>query len=61
MLLAPQEGSDDTGFSGVWAVLDMDGDGKPDLAETADPSQSTLTVWGGNNGSPYWKVYRASP
>ncbi len=38
-----------------WATLDVDGDRKPDLVQTADPE--TGYVWD-STGSPHWKVFR---
>jgi hypothetical protein len=40
-----------------WATLDVDGDRKPDLVQTADPA--TGYVWD-EGGDPYWKVFRNS-
>jgi hypothetical protein len=37
-----------------WVTIDMDGDGRPDLVHTVDPS--TGRVWDAT-GSPHWKVY----
>jgi len=66
----PPHGTDAYGYNGVtsywnldtsaWASLDMDGDGRPDLVDTIDPSVP-YTVWGGNGASSFWKVYRAVP
>ncbi|CAN5899494.1 hypothetical protein BH11MYX4_BH11MYX4_67110 [soil metagenome] len=44
--------------TGIWATVDIDGDGLPDLVSTAgggDPASSP--VWGGD-GAAYWKVHR---
>ncbi len=39
-----------------WDVIDVDGDGNPDLVHTANPSSASATVWGSPN-SDQWKVY----
>jgi hypothetical protein len=38
-----------------WLTMDIDGDGRADLVQTADPG--TGTVWD-PTGAPYWKVFR---
>jgi hypothetical protein len=43
-----------------WTTFDIDGDGKPDLVQTADTGSTTVRVWG-NSAAPFWKVYRATP
>ncbi|MGC4114806.1 MAG: VCBS repeat-containing protein [Myxococcales bacterium] len=39
------------------AVLDMDGDGRPDFVDSADESGGSTAVWG-SGGQQYWKVYK---
>ena len=40
-----------------WSTIDLDGDHRPDLVWTADPSHvDTKSVWGGTT-SPHWKVF----
>lgn len=41
--------------SSQWITLDIDGDRRPDLVQTADPASGS--VWDAD-GSPYWKVFR---
>lgn len=41
--------------SRYWSTLDIDGDGKPDLIQTADSTKGQQ-VWD-TAGSPYWKVF----
>lgn len=58
----PKSGLDD-GFFGTsanvsyryWNLLDVNGDGKPDLVHTGDTTKSQQ-VWD-VTGAPYWKVY----
>jgi len=40
-----------------WTTIDIDGDGRPDLVQTADPS--TGSVWD-VDGSPHWKVFAST-
>ncbi len=51
-----------------WTLLDLDGDARLDLVQTADPA--TGDVWGaaplqrggtGKSSTPYWKVFRGLP
>jgi len=39
-----------------WVLLDIDGDGYPDLVQTCDPA--TGKVWGKDGGTPHWRVYK---
>jgi hypothetical protein len=39
-----------------WVTFDIDGDGIPDLVQTADPA--TGKVWGAGTTNTYWKVYK---
>jgi hypothetical protein len=43
-----------------WALLDLDGDGRPDLAQTSDPAASDARVLRDAAG-PYWRVFRGGP
>ncbi len=50
-------GFDVTSYSGgpaYWTTVDMNGDRKPDLVQTSDPT--TGSVWDAS-GSPHWKVF----
>jgi hypothetical protein len=38
-----------------WTMLDLDGDDRPDIAQTGD-TELTQSVWDAG-GSPYWKVF----
>lgn len=40
----------------AWATIDINGDGRPDLIHSGDPTKGQQQVWD-VNGSPYWKVY----
>ncbi len=40
----------------VWALLDLDGDGKRDLVQTANAAASTASVWSDDAGA-YWRVW----
>lgn len=42
-----------------WSTFDIDGDGKPDLVQTADPK--TGKVWGAGTSNPHWRVYKRLP
>ena len=42
-----------------WTLLDLDGDRRPDLVQTADPAHSGGFVWSDTQG-PSWKVFRGS-
>ncbi|NOU29045.1 MAG: hypothetical protein HOO96_14180, partial [Polyangiaceae bacterium] len=59
--LGTTEGYDQiAGYDGntEWVTLDIDGDGKIDLVNTATLADGK--VWGGD-GAAYWKVHRAVP
>jgi hypothetical protein len=45
--------------SEAWSTFDIDGDGRPDLVQTADPS-GARSVWGGDTAAS-WRVFRAIP
>jgi hypothetical protein len=60
----PDSGLDDGFFSLNWAddtrwfsTMDLTGDGRPDLVQTADPTRSGGYVLSDAEG-PYWKVWR---
>ena len=38
-----------------WALVDLDGDGRPDLVWTGDPASGAVF---GNGAAPHWQVYR---
>lgn len=40
----------------VWALFDLDGDGKRDLVQTANAAASTARVWSDGAGA-YWRVW----
>jgi hypothetical protein len=42
-----------------WSLLDLDGDGRPELVQTADSARSGGQVWTDSRGA-YWKVWRSS-
>lgn len=41
-----------------WSLVDMDGDKRPDLVWTADPSQISVKSPFSVNGNHFWKVYK---
>ncbi len=43
-----------------WATVDLDGDGRPDLVQTADPASVGPTPWlgAGTTGGASWRVYK---
>jgi hypothetical protein len=47
---------DTTGGKRAWLLLDVNGDRKLDLAQTADPSKTGLASFSDTTG-PYWKVW----
>jgi hypothetical protein len=47
---------DTTGGKRAWLLLDVNGDRKLDLAQTADPSKTGLAAFSDTTG-PYWKVW----
>jgi hypothetical protein len=49
------ESSAGTGF---WQTIDVDGDGKPDLVQSGDPSRTGGYIFGAGSSSMYWKVFR---
>ncbi|MFO0665027.1 MAG: VCBS repeat-containing protein [Polyangiaceae bacterium] len=55
------EGSSTGGYytatSDLWATVDMDGDGKPDLVSTGHYVSGEAAVWG-TESAPSWKVYK---
>lgn len=42
-----------------WSLLDLDGDGRPELVQTADSARSGGQVWTDSRGA-YWKVWRST-
>ena len=49
--------SDEYGTGGEkWVVVDLDGDHRADLVQTADPA--TSRVWGAGTDARYWKLFR---
>jgi hypothetical protein len=44
-----------------WLTLDVDGDGRPDLVQTADTAGATAVHAWSDAGGDYWKVYLAQP
>jgi hypothetical protein len=40
----------------AWALLDLDGDRRPELVQTADPRRTDGAVWSDASGA-YWRVY----
>lgn len=48
-----------TALSRYWGTFDINGDGSPDLVQTAD-SNASAQVWD-VNGTPYWKVFLGMP
>ena len=40
-----------------WSLLDMNGDGRPDLVQTGDPTRTGGYVFGAGTSSPSWRVF----
>ncbi|MFO0627969.1 MAG: FG-GAP-like repeat-containing protein [Polyangiales bacterium] len=40
-----------------WSLLDLNGDGRPDLVQTGDPARSGGYVFGAGTSTPTWRVF----
>jgi hypothetical protein len=41
-----------------WSTFDLDGDGRPDLVQTGDPTRTGGYVFGAGTATPTWRYYR---